>query len=73
MYINHIAGEKEYHFDTEEVKEILGGMPINKPDVLKFIEEMIRENLTEIGALWTNPDVNGKSDVNHLDKTSNSD
>lgn len=35
----------EYHFDTEEVLEVLDGLPINTPEVEIFIREMIEGNM----------------------------
>ncbi|NPD46392.1 MULTISPECIES: ATP-binding protein [unclassified Lentimicrobium] len=34
-----------FHFDTEEVLEVLDGLPINTPEVEMFIKEMIEGNL----------------------------
>ncbi len=44
----HQKNEKEFTLDTDEIKETLEGIPINVPEVLKFIREMIRENISEI-------------------------
>jgi anti-sigma regulatory factor (Ser/Thr protein kinase) len=41
----HRAGEGHYCFDTREVKEALEGLPISEAGVIRFIREMIRENL----------------------------
>jgi hypothetical protein len=41
---------EEYMFDTEEVKEALDGLPINDPQVMRFLKEMINENLQAIKA-----------------------
>lgn len=38
----------EYVFDTVEVAEILGDMPINQPEVRKYLIEMIKENVNEL-------------------------
>ncbi len=40
----------EYVFKTEEVKEVLDGMPLNNNDIMRFLREMIEENLGEIKA-----------------------
>ena len=34
-----------FHFDTEEVLEVLDGLPINTPEVEMFIREMIEGNI----------------------------
>ncbi len=44
----HQKNEKEFTLDTDEIKETLEGIPINEPEVLKFIREMIRENISDI-------------------------
>ena len=45
---SHSSPKGEFHFDTEEVKAILEGLPINTPEIIRGIEEMIRENEKEI-------------------------
>lgn len=44
----HITDKGEYIFDTEEVKEALDGMSMNDINIIKFLKEMIQENLKEI-------------------------
>ncbi len=48
-YYKHVLNEKEYIFDTREVKEVLEDMPLNEPSVGRYLKEMIRENLKELG------------------------
>lgn len=45
----HITDEGEYTFDTDEVKEALDGMSMNDINIIKYLKEMIQENLEEIG------------------------
>ena len=45
----HITDEGEYTFDTNEVKEALDGMSMNDINIIKYLKEMIQENLKEIG------------------------
>lgn len=45
----HLTAKGEYRFDTKEVNEMLEGMPISEPGVIRFLKEMINENLHEIG------------------------
>ncbi len=40
-----------YKLDTNEVKEVLEDVPLNDPEVMQYLKEMLRENLSEIGAL----------------------
>ena len=47
---SHQKDGKSYVADTREIIEALDGMPVNDPEILKFIKEMIRENLAEIHA-----------------------
>jgi hypothetical protein len=44
----HRVDEKEYFFDTEEVKQILEEMPINDPVIIRQLKEMIRENIKDL-------------------------
>lgn len=45
---NHKLNKKEFNFDTEEIKRILGDVPINEMDVLSWIEGHIREGLKSL-------------------------
>lgn len=42
------ANGKTFVFDTEEVKEQWEGTPFDEPFALKFIKELIQENITSI-------------------------
>jgi hypothetical protein len=44
----HKINEKEFHFDTREIKSELEDMSINNPVIMTFIREMIEENEQEI-------------------------
>ena len=46
---NHITDSGKYTFDTAEVKEALDGMSINEYSIIKYLREMIDENLSAIG------------------------
>ena len=46
----HISKKGEYTFDTKEIKEILGDMSINNYDIIKYLKEMINENILDIEA-----------------------
>lgn len=37
-----------FTFNTTEIKEALGGVPINNPQVIAFMKDLIRDNLKEI-------------------------
>lgn len=38
----------EYRFDTAEVKDALGDMPLNTPRIVVMLEEMVRENIRDL-------------------------
>ncbi len=44
----HITEKDTFTFDTREVNATLEGMPISEAGVIRFLKEMIRENLQEI-------------------------
>ena len=44
----HTTEKGEYTFDTNEVKEILEGVPLNDPEIVIALRQMIRENIKEI-------------------------
>ena len=37
-------------FDTDEIKEALGGMSMNDLTIIRYLKEMVAENLDEIHA-----------------------
>ena len=39
----------EFEFDTKELREQLDGVPVNEPEILLFVKDMINENITHIG------------------------
>ena len=45
---HHVTEKGEYTFDTHEVKEILEGVPLNDPEIVMALRQMIRENIKEI-------------------------
>ena len=44
----HITDNNEFIFDTDEVKEVLDGMSMHDITIIKYLKEMIQENLEEI-------------------------
>lgn len=44
----HITDVDEFIFDTNEVKEVLDGMSMHDITIIKYLKEMIQENLDEI-------------------------
>ena len=47
---HHLTDQGEYSLDTEEVKQILDGVPLNNPEIVRAIRDMVQENLKEIKA-----------------------
>lgn len=47
VYIYSYNG-KEFKLDTCEVKEILDGVPLNSPEILKYLKEYLDENKIEV-------------------------
>lgn len=47
----HITDNDEFIFDTEEIKEALDGMSMQEVSIMKYLKEMIEENLKEIDSL----------------------
>lgn len=45
---NHTVDARNYHFDTNEVNEILDGISIQSPEIVLMLKEMIASNLEEI-------------------------
>lgn len=48
LIYRHKTDTGEYVFNTKEIVEVLDGVPINEPEVLRYLKEMINENLKEI-------------------------
>ena len=44
----HRSDNGEYVFDTKEIKEILDGVSVSDPEIMKYLKEMIKENLNTI-------------------------
>lgn len=44
-YTHQIDGH-QYLFDTQEVKEALGDLPVSSPKIRNFLKEMINENIS---------------------------
>ena len=48
--ITYVTDEGEFVFDTDEIKEALGGMSMNDLTIIRYLKEMVAENLEEIHA-----------------------
>ncbi|PLX22085.1 MAG: hypothetical protein C0599_07090 [Salinivirgaceae bacterium] len=47
VYI-HTNQSNDYIFDTREIKKELEDIPLTNPEVMRFIKEMVTENLESI-------------------------
>jgi len=45
---SYICNNQEYVFDTVEVKEILDGMPLNDPSVIRMLTGMVNSNIDDL-------------------------
>ncbi len=45
----HSVGEKSFTLDSKEIQERLGGVPVNNPRVLTWLNGYLKQNLAEIG------------------------
>ena len=46
--LNYSYCDKNYRFDTVEVKEILGDIPLNEPAVIKMLTQMVSQNIKDL-------------------------
>lgn len=44
----HCVDERSYELDTNEIKQILGEVPLDTPDVVSFITEFLKSNEIEL-------------------------
>lgn len=42
------CGGAAFTFDTKEIKKILGGVPLNTPEVIQWIREYLKENINSL-------------------------
>ncbi len=42
---NYSTDKSEFRFDTREIREILGNIPLNEPEVRHYLKDMITENI----------------------------
>lgn len=45
---HHKTNKGEYIFDTKEIKEVLDEVSISDPNIMKYLKELIKENLNTI-------------------------
>jgi len=44
----HQVNNKQYIYETLEIKEVLEGIPINDPKIRNYLKEMLNENIKEL-------------------------
>ena len=49
LVYHHLKDGNTFIFDTEEVNEALDGLSIQQPEIIRYLREMIEENLKEMG------------------------
>ena len=45
----------EFHLDTKEMREMLGDVPLNTPEVLSFLRDYLEENESDINRMQNYP------------------
>ncbi len=44
----HRVNDREFEFDTRQIREILGGVSLNSPEIILWLSEYLKENETEL-------------------------
>ncbi|MBO6055271.1 MAG: ATP-binding protein [Oscillospiraceae bacterium] len=47
--VEYAVDENEFALDTRELREILGDVPLNEPEILQYIAGFLEENMSECG------------------------
>ena len=55
FYYGYQVNEAEFHLDTKEMREMLGGVPLNTPEVSSFIRDYLEENESDINRMQNYP------------------
>jgi len=45
----HRRGKKGFTLDTRKIRREIGGIPLNHPEVIRFVKQYIRDGLSDIG------------------------
>lgn len=48
FYFEYRVNDKSFSLDTKELREVLGGVPFDVPEVSRYIMEYLRENKAEV-------------------------
>ena len=49
------VNEAEFHLDTKEMREMLGDIPLNTPEISSFISDYLEENESDINRMQNYP------------------
>ena len=55
FYYGYQVNEAEFHLDTKEMREMLGDIPLNTPEVSSFIRDYLEENESDINRMQNYP------------------
>ena len=47
--VEYAVDENEFTLDTRQLREILGDVPLNEPEILQYIAGFLEENMSECG------------------------
>jgi hypothetical protein len=48
FYFRYVYDGSEYIFDTMEVKDVLEGLPLNDPSVIRMLTGMVQSNIEDL-------------------------
>jgi hypothetical protein len=49
------VNEAEFHLDTKEMREMLGDIPLDTPEISSFIRDYLEENESDINRMQNYP------------------
>ena len=55
FYYGYQVNEAEFHLDTKEMREMLGDIPLNTPEISSFIRDYLEENEADINRMQNYP------------------
>ena len=55
FYYGYQVNESEFHLDTKEMREMLGDIPLNTPEISSFIRDYLEENESDINRMQNYP------------------
>ena len=55
FYYGYQVNEAEFHLDTKEMREMLGDIPLDTPEISSFIRDYLEENESDINRMQNYP------------------